>query len=51
LFKFIATPQYGKEELYDLRRDVGERHNLVNEQSALAELMREKVRIYRDGAP
>src|SRR5205823_13058807 len=28
LFKYIATPQYGKEELYDLTHDLGEDHNL-----------------------
>jgi glucan phosphoethanolaminetransferase (alkaline phosphatase superfamily) len=47
LFKFIATPQYGKEELYDLVRDGGEIHNLVAEEPALAALLREKVRAYR----
>jgi glucan phosphoethanolaminetransferase (alkaline phosphatase superfamily) len=47
LFKFIATPQYGKEELYDLRADPREVRNLVNEQPALAERLREKVREYR----
>jgi glucan phosphoethanolaminetransferase (alkaline phosphatase superfamily) len=47
LFKFIATPQYGKEELYDLTLDHGEVHNLVTEQPALSELLRDKVRAYR----
>lgn len=47
LFKFIATPQYGKEELYDLRRDRDEARNLVDERPALAALLREKVREYR----
>jgi glucan phosphoethanolaminetransferase (alkaline phosphatase superfamily) len=47
LFKFIATPQYGQEELYDLRRDAGETHNLVDRQPDLAALLRDKVRAYR----
>jgi glucan phosphoethanolaminetransferase (alkaline phosphatase superfamily) len=46
LFKFIATPQYGQEELYDLRRDSGEVRNLVAEDTALAALLRDKVRRY-----
>jgi hypothetical protein len=46
LFKFIATPQYGKEELYDLRKDGHEVHDLVEEQPALAVLLRDKVRGY-----
>ena len=44
LFKFIATPQYGKEELYDLRKDVREQHDLVSEKPALAGLLREALR-------
>jgi glucan phosphoethanolaminetransferase (alkaline phosphatase superfamily) len=48
LFKFIATPQDGSEELYDLRKDRGESHNLASEQPALAALLRDKVRAYRD---
>ena len=47
LFKFIATPQYGDEELYDLNRDPHEAHNLVAEQPALAARLRDKVRAYR----
>jgi arylsulfatase A-like enzyme len=47
LFKFIATPQYGKEELYDLRQDPGEAHDLVGEQPELASLLREKADAYR----
>jgi len=47
LFKFIATPQYGKEELYDLTHDRGEVRNLAAEQPALAALLRDKVRAYR----
>ena len=46
LFKFIATPQYGKEELYDLTKDGREAHNLVEDQPALAALLRDKVRGY-----
>jgi glucan phosphoethanolaminetransferase (alkaline phosphatase superfamily) len=48
LFKFIATPQYGKEELFDLTCDPQEAHNLVNEQPHLASLLRQKVREYRE---
>jgi glucan phosphoethanolaminetransferase (alkaline phosphatase superfamily) len=51
LFKFIATPQYGTEELYDLRKDGGESHNLATEQPALAALLRDKVRSYREESP
>ena len=46
LFKFIATPQYGTEELYDLTKDAGEVRNLVTEQPALAALLRDKARAY-----
>jgi arylsulfatase A-like enzyme len=49
MYKFIATPQYGKEELYDLVRDRDEARNLVTEQPQLAAILREKVRAYRDG--
>jgi arylsulfatase A-like enzyme len=51
LFKFIATPQYGTEELYDLRRDHGEARNLVTEQPGLATLLRDKVRGYLADEP
>jgi sulfatase-like protein len=51
LYKFIDTPEYGKEELYDLTRDRGEVRNLVSEQPALAALLREKVRAYRSDGP
>jgi glucan phosphoethanolaminetransferase (alkaline phosphatase superfamily) len=51
LFKFIATPQYGTEELYDLTTDRGEVRNLVVTEPALAALLREKVRVYRDEGP
>ncbi|HZT75523.1 MAG TPA: sulfatase-like hydrolase/transferase [Vicinamibacterales bacterium] len=47
LYKFIATPDYGKEELYDLAHDRGESRNLVGERPALAALLREKIREYR----
>jgi hypothetical protein len=47
LFKFIVTPQYGKEELYDLPHDPGEVRNLVTEQPELAALLREKADAYR----
>jgi len=46
LFKFIATPQYGQEELYDLKKDRGEVRNLVTQEPALAAVLREKVREY-----
>ena len=51
LFKFIATPQYGAEELYDLTTDHGEVRNLVTAQPAFAALLRGKVRAYRDDGP
>ncbi len=51
LFKFIATPQYGTEELYDLTKDRGEVRNLVTEQPALAAVLRDKVREYRADQP
>ncbi len=51
LVKFIATPQYGTEELYDLTADRGELRNLVKEQPQLAALLRDKVRAYRAGEP
>jgi len=44
LFKFITTPQYGKEELYDLMQARGEVRNLAAEQPALTALFRDKVR-------
>ena len=47
LYKFIATPQYGKEELYDLVHDGAESHNLATGRPALAAMLREKVRAYR----
>ena len=47
LYTFIATPQYGTEEMFDLRTDPGEKHDLVMEQPALAAELRQKVREYR----
>jgi predicted AlkP superfamily pyrophosphatase or phosphodiesterase len=51
LFKLIATPQYGKEELYDLRHDYGEIHNLAADQPELTELLRSKLRTYLADEP
>jgi len=51
LFKFIATPQYGTEELYDLAADRAESQNLVKTRPILAALLREKTRMYRDEEP
>jgi hypothetical protein len=51
LVKFIATPQYGTEELYDLTADKREARNLVKEHPQLASLLRDKVRAYRTGEP
>jgi glucan phosphoethanolaminetransferase (alkaline phosphatase superfamily) len=51
LFKFIATPQHGEEELYDLTRDHGEVRSLVEERPELAALLRGKVREYREDTP
>jgi glucan phosphoethanolaminetransferase (alkaline phosphatase superfamily) len=48
LFKFIATPQYGTEELYDLTTDPGETRNVVKDQPAIAALLREQSRAYRE---
>jgi glucan phosphoethanolaminetransferase (alkaline phosphatase superfamily) len=48
LYKFIATPDYGQEELYDLVHDAGETHNLVDQEPRLAAVLRDKVRSYRD---
>ena len=43
LFKFIATPQYGQEELYDLRNDAREQHDLVKENAALDARLRARL--------
>ena len=51
LVKFIATPQYGTEELFDLTSDRAEARNLVKERPELAALLREKVRAYRADEP
>ena len=51
LFKFIATPQYGAEELYDLTNDRGEVRNLVTKEPVLAALLRDKIQAYRDDKP
>jgi arylsulfatase A-like enzyme len=48
LFKFIATPQYGTEELYDLRSDPGETRNLAKDLPDVTALLREKARLYRE---
>jgi glucan phosphoethanolaminetransferase (alkaline phosphatase superfamily) len=47
LFKFIATPDYGKEELYDLLTDRDEVHDIVMEQSALASMLRVRAEACR----
>jgi arylsulfatase A-like enzyme len=46
LFKYIATPQYRQEELYDLARDPHELQNDAGAQSPLLELFRDKLRTY-----
>jgi hypothetical protein len=51
LFKYIATPQYGQEELYDLTHDPGEVHNLSEARPAMAGLLRDKVRTYLSDEP
>jgi hypothetical protein len=48
LFKFIATPEYKVEELYDLTADRGELRNLLTEKPVLAALLRDKMLAYRD---
>ena len=48
LYKLIATPDYGKEELYDLRHDAGEAVNLVDRERGIAALLRERLREYRE---
>ncbi|MES1256195.1 MAG: sulfatase [Acidobacteriota bacterium] len=51
LFKYIATPQYGKEELYGLTDDRGETHSLVADQPALVALLRDKLHAYLTEGP
>jgi arylsulfatase A-like enzyme len=43
LFKFIATPQYGKEELFDLRQDLHEYHDLAGDRPSLFSQLRAKL--------
>jgi glucan phosphoethanolaminetransferase (alkaline phosphatase superfamily) len=43
LFKFIATPQYGKEELFDLRQDLHEHHDLASEKRSLDSQLRGRL--------
>jgi len=51
IFKFIATPADSIEELYDVTRDGGETHNLVRDQPALADHLRDKLHTYLAGDP
>jgi glucan phosphoethanolaminetransferase (alkaline phosphatase superfamily) len=51
LFKFIATPQYGTEELFDLTTDHGEVDNLVTKMPTIAKLLRDKVQVYLQEGP
>ena len=51
LFKFIATPAYGTEELYELTADPGETRSVLAEHPDLAAQMRERVRAYRADEP
>jgi glucan phosphoethanolaminetransferase (alkaline phosphatase superfamily) len=48
LFKYIATPQYGQEELYDLVRDPAERVNLAGARPDLMMTFRKKLSGYRE---
>jgi glucan phosphoethanolaminetransferase (alkaline phosphatase superfamily) len=48
LFKYIATPEYKKEELYDLKADRHEERNLAGHKPELVSVLREKVRAYRE---
>ena len=43
LFKLIATPQYGKEELFDLRQDLHEHHDLAGEKHSLDSQLRAQL--------
>ena len=51
LFKFIATPAYGTEQLYDLVADPGETRSVLAEHPDLAVELRERVRAYRADEP
>ncbi len=51
LFKYIATPQYGQEELYDLTRDRGEQRNVLAAHPNLVSVFREKLASYRRESP
>ena len=51
LYKFISTPRYGKEELYDLTHDRGEKGNLAAGRPALVRLLRDKLRAYLGDTP
>lgn len=51
LFKFIATPAYGKEELYDLTADPGETHSVAAEHPELLPALRARVQAYRGDGP
>jgi len=51
LYKFIATPQYEKEELFDLMNDPGEVHDVTGERPSLAAFLRDKVNAYRLDGP
>ena len=51
LYKFIATPAYGTEELYELAADPGETRSVLAEHPGLALELRERVRAYRADEP
>ena len=46
-FKYIATPAYGKEELYDLAHDAGERENVAASKPAMTAALREQLRAFQ----
>lgn len=51
VLKYIATPAYGKEELYDLAADPGERANVAAAHADLLPTLRARVAAYQgDGA-
>lgn len=41
--KFVFSSRYGQEELYDLRRDPGEQHDLVASEPLLASVYRQRL--------